>query len=250
MVPSELKSLIPDDLGEAVLLCGIKGLLLRRKSLYGSAELLVGHGHQEEVGELVLRLIHDTDQLHAEVLGVKFHSCLAVLHSQHGLREVLVFRPAQWLAPADLDPVAVRVQGESQPLHAALIRLLLELHACRFKHLAGLVNVVDIEGYVPEAPRGGLLRKVGALAGVPACVAIPDLETVIHLSAVVVRELDGGAIHVEEVLLALQRGLLKRTLRAHLHLSLPLQEIHCELKFIKADPVNELHPEVLFVEGN
>ncbi len=77
----------------------------------------------------------------------------------------------------DLDPVAVRVQGEGDAAHAAVAQFLLELVAGVFEALAGGLDAVDADADVAEA-----FARVA--------VAVGDFEVGVGLGAVVVGQLE------------------------------------------------------------
>eukprot|EP00445_Apocalathium_hangoei_P055568 CAMPEP_0204061324 /NCGR_PEP_ID=MMETSP0360-20130528/141860_1 /ASSEMBLY_ACC=CAM_ASM_000342 /TAXON_ID=268821 /ORGANISM="Scrippsiella Hangoei, Strain SHTV-5" /LENGTH=159 /DNA_ID=CAMNT_0051009053 /DNA_START=76 /DNA_END=556 /DNA_ORIENTATION=+ len=138
------------------------------------------------------------------MLGVELDASGSVLHSKHGLREVLMLGPPQLARPrANLDPIAVGVKGKGQSFHSALVWLLLEANAALFELRASVVDVVDVECYVAEAACGGSLGEEVARS-IFAGVSIPvSLEVGVRLSPVVVRELHCRALHAVQIVFAL-----------------------------------------------
>merc|ERR1719231_373029 len=104
MIPCQLQALVPQDLRQAIWLSWIKsiGVISFGVELHSFCKLLWSYRGQEEIGELVLRHVHLSNQSHAKVLGVKLDCCWTIFDPHHCLREVVVLWPSELLTPHNL----------------------------------------------------------------------------------------------------------------------------------------------------
>ena len=156
----------------------------------------VGGGISQEVqvkgGILVFR---HTQELHAHDLLVELEAGLGRLDADHGVVQSVASgvrgrAHVGVVAADDLDPVAVRVLGESNVLHATVGELLLKGVAGIFDSLASGLDVVDRDGDV-------------AKAAVRFGVSVDHAVVGITLGAVVVGEFE-NSVAIGPVAVALQ----------------------------------------------
>ena len=170
---------------------------------------------------------------HAQPLIV-LDGLLGVLDPKHGLGEVVtVLDLSGGPSLYDLHPVCVRIKGEGEALHPALVGLLLEAHACGLEFGALLVHIVARDSDVAEA----------ILLGIPRVVA---LEAIVGLGPMVVGQLDGNPLVGPQVVVG---GLGPRGEVEFCPYGERGDEVEGEVPLREVELVNERHAQHVSVEG-
>mmetsp|Transcript_49908 Transcript_49908/g.82181 ORF Transcript_49908/g.82181 Transcript_49908/m.82181 type:complete len:452 (-) Transcript_49908:411-1766(-) len=210
----------------------------QRRTESGSLVAVRGRGHdvRRDVGHEIQREIrkrHLPHERQPETL-IKRHRDLRVAHAQHRLGEVVLVRQRRGFpATHNLDPVAVRVQGEGQALHPPLVRALLEGDPGRLQLRRARVHVIARDRDVAEAVAVRVARVVREVLVVLRAPIVGEFQSDPRVRPQISVGLGGPRLEGIGLGVGRQTG----------------QEIEAELHVREVQPVQQREAQEVAVEG-